>query len=296
MGTPYVEGLGWFVRRAPDPEPVIAFFREVVGLPVIRETGRSTMFWAGETTVFEVGYGGQPNPPYTDRAQAPVTPIWRCANIQATIDRLTAHGVTFINDFTRDHNRLAYFLDPAGNVTGLQERFPSSPRPQDIEARRRWEAGPRQLPGVDPLPPDLQHLGWVVYRVPRPRAEIAFLTDAFGLAIGHDYGEHGALLELDPVTLWEISAGGGPPAPITDVHDLNNCAILRVRNFDALITRLRAREVRFVQEPLTFATGRIAFIVDAEGQVTGIQERLATSDRVEDREARRRQVSPRRET
>jgi predicted enzyme related to lactoylglutathione lyase len=281
-------GLGWFVRRTSDVERLASFFRDVVGLPVLREIGPSVHFWAGEATVFELAPGGRPNPDYTDRAQAPSVPIFRVHGIRGTIRRLREAGVRFINEFEREHNHLAYFLDPLGNVTGLQERYRSSDRAEDREAWRRWDAGETRIEGVPPLPPDLQHLGWVVFRSLDVPAQIAFYRDVVGLDVAVSYSDSNALLSLGDGVLLELSPGSSPQPRPTDRSEVTNTPVLRVRDLDGMVADLKAHGVHFVNDPFAIPGGRIAYFVDPENHLMGIQQRDRDSDRVEDREARRR--------
>src|SRR5262245_46894669 len=46
---PEILGLGWFVRRSPDAERLVAFYRDVIGFPILRRHGSMTAFWTGET-------------------------------------------------------------------------------------------------------------------------------------------------------------------------------------------------------------------------------------------------------
>lgn len=283
-----IQSLGWFVRRSPDPVRLSAFFRDVLGLPVLRTGPTHTMFWAGETSSFEVNLGGGPQPVYTDRSQAPCVPIFRAHDIDATIARLKKAGVTFINDFLREHNHLAYFLDPDGHVTGLQERYRTSPRDVDHEAWRRWDAGETRIPFVGPMPPDLQHIGWVVLRVKDVMAEIAFYRDVVGLKVEVDYGEHGALLGFGETALLEISEGC-PPQPIpNDRAEVPDTFIIRVRDTDESYEYLKSKGVHFVNPPFDITDGRLAYFTDPEGHLVGIQRRRPTSERAEDHEANRR--------
>ncbi|MCS6802911.1 MAG: VOC family protein [Chloroflexota bacterium] len=281
-------GLGWFVRRTHDVERLAAFFRDTVGLPVLREQGEAVQFWAGEATVFEIAPGGQPNPAYTDRAQAPCVPIFRVHGIRGTIQRLREAGVRFINEFEREHNHLAYFLDPLGNVTGLQERYRTSDRPEDREAWRRWDAGETRIDGVAPLPPDIQHIGWIVFRSLDVPAQIAFYRDVVGLEVAVSYSETNALMRLGDGVLLELSPGSSPQPRPADRGDVTNTPVLRVRDLDTLVADLQAKGVDFVNLPFDIPFGRIAYFVDPENHLVGLQERRPESDRVEDREARRR--------
>lgn len=283
-----IVGLGWFVRRTNDVEGLTRFFRDVVGLPVLREHGGIAQLWAGEATVFEIAPGGRPNPEYTDRAQSPSVPIFRVHGIRGTIQRLRDAGVRFINEFERDHNHLAYFLDPLGNVTGLQERYRTSDRAEDREAWRRCDARETRIEGVGPLPPDIQHIGWVVFRSLDVPAQIAFYRDVVGLDIAVSYSDTNALLSLGDGVLLELSPGSSPQPRPSDRSEVTNTPVLRVRNLDEMVADLKAKGVHFVNDIFAIPFGRIAYFVDPENHLMGLQERSPESDRVEDVEARRR--------
>ncbi|GIW06511.1 MAG: hypothetical protein KatS3mg060_1316 [Dehalococcoidia bacterium] len=281
------QGIGWFARKSPDPHPTIDFYRDVMGLPGIRGRAYSQMFWVGDTTVLWVSIGGTRPPVYTDRSQAPLIPVFRCHGIQTTIDRLTAAGVTFINDFRPEpYNRLAYFLDPSGNVTGLQERSRESPRPQDREAWRRWDAGETRVEGLPPLPPDIQELGWVVLRVTDLARSTAFYRDVVGFPLVHER-PGGAMFSLGETVLMDIQPGGEPQPPFADRKDANNCVIMRVHGLDELADEMAAKGVQFVNPPFD-GSGRLAYFTDPDGILWGLQERLPGSPRPEDIEAERR--------
>jgi predicted enzyme related to lactoylglutathione lyase len=282
-----VQGLGWYVRRSADPAKLAVFYRDVFGLPVLRSSPTVTMFWAGETSVFEINMGGSPQPAYTDRSQAPCAPIFRVHGFESTMARLKAAGVPFINDFTREYNRLAYFLDPDGHVTGIQERNRQSPRDADAEAWRRWDAGETRLPGADPMPPDLQHLGWIVVRVNNQGRQTAFYREVVGLDAAI-VGTPGLMLDLGDTVLFEVGEGC-PPQPIpSDRTEVSNTFILRVHDIDGIVADLKRQNVHFVNEIFEIPSGRLAYFVDPEGHLVGLQQRSPSSERIEDREANRR--------
>jgi predicted enzyme related to lactoylglutathione lyase len=283
----HYHGVGWFARKTPDPHPTIDFYRDVVGFPGIRGRAHSQMFWVGETTVLWISRGGTRPPVMTDRAQAPVVPVFRCHGIQGTIDRLKAAGTVFLNDFRPEpYNRLAYFLDPSGNVTGLQERSRESPRPHDREAWRRWDAGETRIEGLPPLPPDIQSLGWVVLRVTDLDRSKAFYRDVVGFPLVSER-DGGAMFDLGETVLLDIQPGGEPQPPIADRTEANNCVMMRVHRLDELAAKLAANGVRFVNPPFD-GSGRLAYFTDPDGILWGFQERLPTSPRAEDIEAARR--------
>lgn len=287
--TPWTMRLGWFVRRTPDPEQLADFYERVVGLPVLRRYGKATMFWLGGTTSFEVAAGGGRAPAYADRTEAACYPIVRCYDIASEIARLRAADVPFINDFKiDDENHIAYFLDHAGHVFGIQQRTRASERPEDIELLRRWESGEWRLEGAGDLPPSWQAIGWVAVRGVNPGRLIAFYREILGLPVRYQPREDLALLALDETTLLEVGAGAkSVPAP-NDRTEASNAFLLRVTGLEALLADLRHKGVRFVNEPFEVDGGTIAYISDPEGHVVGVQERWESSTRIEDIAASRR--------
>jgi predicted enzyme related to lactoylglutathione lyase len=279
-----IQGFGWFVRRSMQPEKLSAFYRDVVGLPVLRGSPSVTMFWGGESNVIEVNTGGAPNPGYTDREQAPCVPIFRVHGYDSVMKRLQDAGVKFINDITREYNRLGYFLDPDGNVTGIQERNRQSPRDADHEAWRRWDAGETTMPGSPPMPPDIQHIGWVVNRYEDSDAMLQWYQDVVGL----DMAVPPRMLNLGDTVLFE-GGDGCPRQPIPkDRTEVSNTFILRCHDIDGIVADLKSKGVQFVNEIFPIPGGRLAYFVDPEGHVVGLQQRTSESERAEDFEANRR--------
>jgi predicted enzyme related to lactoylglutathione lyase len=246
-----------------------------------------TMFWLGEVFSIECLPGGGARPEYTDRTQVPMIPVIRSHAVGGVIDRLQAAGVRFINDLTQHNYRIAYFVDPSGSVTGVQERFPESMRAPDHEAKRRWEAGTTTIPDVPPMPADLHALGWVIMRVADVGRETAFYRDVIGLDVIEDGGRE-TWLSLNETAVLGLLPGGAPAPIPADRSEVNDTFILRVQDIDGIVADLRAQGVRFVNEPFDIPGGRLAYLADPEGRTIGIQQRFPSSDRAEDAEAARR--------
>src|SRR4051812_10245006 len=86
----HIQGLGWFVRRARDPERLAAFYQEALGLPVLRRSANSVSLWMGETAVLEIAEGGHAAPAYTNRNQATCYPVFRVYNFGRILERVRA--------------------------------------------------------------------------------------------------------------------------------------------------------------------------------------------------------------
>ena len=291
-----IQGIGWLARRTPDPWSTVAFYRDVLGITQLRdrdwaetdkERNSSIMMWAGESTAFWVTEGGTRPPVFTDRNQEGVVPLWRVYGIDGVVDRITKAGATIINDMRNDDRRIIYFLDPSGNITGLQERARTSDRDEDQEAYRRWDAGETTIAGVKPLAPDLQHLAWIVIFSHDPESEVKFWSEIMGLEAK---GSNGNMLPVGEGMLLEISKraeGWNDPTP-TDRKDVNNVPILRVHGLDSMYEEMASKGVRFTNTPFHGRTGALAYFLTPSGQVFGLQERDPNSVRMEDQEADRR--------
>lgn len=268
--------IGWFVRRTPAPEETAAFYRDVVGLPVLRTSDETRIFWAGETMAFCISAGGSRPPRYRDRTDTTCIPVFRCFDLASVLARIDAAGLPVIRERHLVQGRLAYILDPSGNVTGFQERYRFSARPEDREAFRRLDAGEHLLPGVPPMPTDLYGLGWVVCWFLDEQRAIAFYRDVIGLPdSGNPVNGGGALLSLGPTVLLDAKGGGRRQPVVTDHRAANNLFILRVADLAAEVERLRRHGVRFVREPFETGSSRRAYFADPEGQLIGLEERDA---------------------
>lgn len=279
-----IVGLGWFVRRSPDPNALRTFYRDVIGLPELR-AGEISAYWVGETMALELAPGGRPEPPYRDRTEAPCVPVFRVVSMERVVERLKAAGVVFLNEpFERPHSVFAYFLDPAGNVTGLAERRRTSPRPEDIEAWRRWDSGRLTLPGVRALPPHFISLGWVVLRCRNVGRVATFFHEVVGLDLAHETGDS-KVFAVGELERLEIAPGGTPQPIPHDRTEVSNTFLLRVDDADRLSGELLAAGARMINAPFDVPDGRVAYFVDPEGHLFGLQSRSSSSPRPEDREA-----------
>jgi predicted enzyme related to lactoylglutathione lyase len=274
--------LGWFMRRVPDRGPTVAFYRDVLGLPVLPVPRRAEMFWAGETMVFCIGDGGAEPPVFTDRTQSTCIPVFRCINLESVMERVTKAGRPVINDRQLDHGRLIYVLDPSGNVTGFQERYRNSTRQQDADAFRRIDNGENTLAGVGPMPPDIYGLGWIVSWFENEESQIAWYRDVAGFSeSGNPTHSGGAMLSLGTSVLFDAKGGGQRVPPVTNRLEASNLFIMRVDNFDEVVAGLKQRGAEFFHEPFDNG-GKLAYIVDPEGQLIGFQQRHDDSPRPED--------------
>ncbi len=287
-----IQGLGWLVRRTDDPQGLAAFYSDVIGLPLLRTHGTTTVFWCGETVVMGINSGGRPQPRYSDRSEAPSMPIFRVHSMEHTTMQLRERGVEFVNEpFDIDGGVLAYIRDPGGHITGLQERSESSDRPQDIEWRKRRDTGELSVLNAPNVDGHIGGLGWIVVRCTDLAAEIEFYRDTLGFDVMMS-GERAALLALGETLILEIALGC-PPQPVpTDRAEVPDIFLLRVDDSDTLAAQLEKIGVHRIGEVhrTEDGGGTIHYFLDPENHLFGIQSRAKASERVEDVEARRRRA------
>lgn len=285
---PSIQGIGWFWRRVPDPDPVIAWYRDVVGLPELRgRAGESAMLYTGDTSVLWITRGAERPPELTERSQQTVIPVLRCRDIDAVEKRLVAGGGRLLQGGTTHDSRLSYVVDPSGNITGLQSRAAHMSRIEDQEADRRWAAGLPVIEGIPPLPKDIQGLDWVLVFTPEPARSIAFYQEVLGLPMTDPRAK---MLYLGETALMGNLPGGAAPPRPQHRNEVPNGVILRVHGLDAMMAAMKAQGVEFLNEDIVTRddAGKLAYFFDPQGVLVGLQERMPISERAEDREATRR--------
>ena len=289
-----IQGLGWLVRRTADPAGLGAFDRDGVGLPVLRTHGATTVFGCGETVVMGINEGGREQRRYRDRSEAPFMPVFRVRSMDRATALLRERGVEFVNDpfpIGGGEGILAYFRDPGGHITGLQERNEASARPKDVEWRRRRDSGELAVPGAPALQGEIAGLGWIVVRCTDLDAQVAFYRDALGLDVLMR-GERAALLDIGGTLTLEVALGCPPEPRPADRGEVPDAFLLRADDASALGAEVEAAGARRVGP--THRTddggGAIDYFLDPENHLFGVQTRSESSMRVEDIEARRRRA------
>lgn len=269
-------GVGWYRRRVQDLPATVAFYRDVIGLPVVEQSPERVAFWAGEKTLLEILAGGPPPPGYTDRDQAPCAFHLRAYPVESVLERTNKAGAAIVNDFQRDVNHLVYILDPAGGVVGLNQRYPGSPRPEDNEAIRRraetdWRRPSDPKYGSGLLPEDAGPLAYVMTRGTDIQGLADFYKDTFELAES-SRSDTNCLLVLNDVSLTEI-AGGCPPQPLpSSPADVMDYFVLRVESLADALKDLQNRGVRLLGEVREDSRGKESYLLDPENHLVGIRE------------------------
>lgn len=132
----------------------------------------------------------------------------------------------------------------------------------------------------------IQSLGWVVRRTEDPMPPGEFYRDAVGLAEvrRRDTDKaHNIMLWAGMYTSFETIWQGRPHPPVETIEDAEVIPIFRVRDFDAVRTRLENANTRFLPSPSDH-DGTLYF-TDPDGFVSGIRAPEPGSDLAPDMEA-----------
>lgn len=289
--NPTYQSLAYFMRRPTGfhTEELTPFYRDVVGLPVMRDYGDSAIImWAGEYLVFEIKCDDHPPGSETDPASAACIPIFRSHDLAATRERLAAHGYAAFGEQATEFGQTAFILGPDGHLIGFQERSGSSPLAADREALERWQRGDTRLAELPALPQDIQYLSRVVRHV----ADVDKVSDFYECVFGLDLvGREGSsvLFDLGDTVLLEIAPGGAAGEIPEDRSSVPNSIIVRIHEFEDFVDGLKSRGARFSGQQVNYTTGtKLLYVADTEGNLTGIEERTLYGEYDEDVEADRR--------
>lgn len=289
------QSLGWWMRRPTGfADPVDGrgalndYYTRVVGLPLLRQGGLASLFWAGEDLVFEIKTGDDPAP----LDPAPLLPIFRSHDLAATCARFARAGYAVESEEVTEHATTVWLRGEDRMPLGFEQRSERSPFAADSEALRRWRAGAPTLDGCAPLAPELQYLSRARRRVADLPAAVAFYRDVVGLdPVGTDGSvEDGAqVLSLGDTVLLELVPGGvARPAP-ADRSELPDTFISRIHGFAPYVDGLTADGVTWVGEQIHYETGpKLAYFADPEGLPIGVESRTLWGSYPDDVEAERR--------
>ncbi len=253
-----VQSLGWYVLRAPDPVPLIRFYRDVLGLSELR--GRETppeqasaMLWAGGTTVFEpnrLRTGDDLTGSVSSIETSSLLPIFHSADLKATQGRLNLQPAT-------QHGHTYYYQDPLGFLFGLEAA--STPEP------------PSSYTGVDSLAADITRLGRLEYRTGNPDQVAAFYRDVLGLKpMAPPHNNH---LDMgDGAMLAILSGGTAASLKVADREDATMVPVFRLYGYDTYVEIMKDNQVPCLQE-VELTGGRLWYGWDPAGQLFGFQER-----------------------
>lgn len=262
--TEGVQGVGWYVVRAPSPLPLIEFYRDGLGLGDFRSGSELAMLWAGGVTVFEPNTG--PNQEeFVHFDDAPFVPIFLSSDIQTTLARVEAFAGERLQDSVEEHDGVRYFRDPAGYFFGLTDsadQWNSVPPNPVIKA----EVAKRS---------DIQGLVALRVHAPDPEAMAAWYRDTVRLTVIKGQGDAWDL-DLGGGTTLQIRRGGRVRTPPKDRSEESLVPVYRVYGLESLRQRLAsspAEEIQVFEQ----TGGTIWYGADPAGAVVGFQERRMPS-------------------
>lgn len=275
----------------PEDEAVTTFYRDAVGLPVMRSYPGIQMLWCGEDIAFELKYD-TPDVPEPDPRTAQFVPVLRSYNLDATRARLTAAGYPPVLEEEGEHGRGFTVVGPDRRPTGFQYRSPDSPLAADREALRRWRAGEQGLPNTGAMAPELQYLSRIVLHASDVARSSAFYASALGLDDVETEGD-ARLHSLGDTTLLQISPGGPVRSVPADRFEAASAFLLRCHDLAGLTHDAVAGGARPVGDEIVYVTGpdadvRIRYLADPDGAVVGLIQRTDAGGGEEDFEAMRR--------
>jgi len=288
-----IYALNVFVRYVPTGSNLVNFYRDVVGLPLLRTYGAAPadLYWGGEASIFEtVEIAGKGLAPEPDADAASLVPIFRTPDLAAALAELNGKGLSAARLQEGARGLEAYFLDPVGRLFALREAPLDSLRPEDVEARRRLRRGEAFNPGCGPMPPSIQELGWIVRRCADLDRQTLFYEQALKLPRLSDLDDRRRFDLGDNVVL-ELAPGGRALADAAERYDNTDAVILRASDTPALRRSAVQHHGRVVTEKLNIYWADLAFIADPEGGVFGLEQafhpgeyapgRLALSENLE---------------
>lgn len=274
-----------YIRRPNVPADVLTpFYRDVVGLPIIRPVGEMVTFWAGEDLGFEIKCDDLDRGDHADPSQAQCLPLFRTYDLAATTLRLDGADVSWSTDRT-EYGVRVWAACPDGHLIGFEERSVESPLASDQEAATRWLHAKPRLADLPALPGELQYLNRIVTRVDDVAGVSGFYSDVLDLdLLGYESGS--ALHSLGDTVILEIAPGGFRRDPPTDRIEVANVLMTRVHDLDDCLTDAVSGGARLCGDVIEFFTGtRAAYLIDPEGNLFGVQQRTLWGDYPEDLES-----------
>jgi predicted enzyme related to lactoylglutathione lyase len=273
-----IQSLSWWVRRLPDCDPAGFCFRDHLGLPMLGQRGRGWdgplgslfIFSGGGFFEFELMPGGRSHDEYIRPEQQDEIPIFRTFDLDLALAAVHAAGCRVLHGGEDDAT--VFFADPSGALNGLRAASLDSSEHCDVVARERHAVGGDVLAGYKPMPATVFDLGWVRMHVADVASQVAFYRDVVGLDVLRDDGDAGATLWLGDIARLEIRPGGAVQPLAEDRASVPEMWMLRVRDMDGVVQALKDADVTFVNEPWWLTGGELAYFVDPENHLVGIQD------------------------
>lgn len=272
-----IMSFGWYMRRTEDAERLAQFYRDVLGLPLLRGQQPVFMFWAGETLVFELKSDEAPvNHRETDPHTAPCVPVFLVHRLDRLLKRLTASGVDVIQDLLIENGREAFVLDPDQQLIGFREISADSLHPTEAEAQEQHGSATTFDPGCAAMPSDIKKLGWITCRYRDPIKAARFYEHVIGLEpIAERLNRH--CFNFGDGTVLEIAEGGPELALPSDRTEVTNSYILRLQQTGPFRRRLEKLGVPWPNSHIQWKRAHLAYFADPENHIVGVEERYHPS-------------------
>jgi hypothetical protein len=283
-----VQALAYVMRRPTRvrPEVVVAFYRDVLGLPVAADHGSVVQHWLGQNSLLKLTFGDDPERREGDPGSAACVPVLLSRSLNRTVARLRGAGCEPVGSADGPCGRTVFVRGPDDLLTGIEQRTAGSPWPADRWAREQPAGTPFRLADLPALPADLQHLSRIHVRCPDVVAMTGFYR-ALGLDVLGSDGD-AVLVDLGEHVTLSIGPGGAGHPPAASRAELPTSITLRVLDLDALLADLQAVGIAATGRVEDYPNGtRIAYVGDPAGGLVGLAQR-ETSEEIEDVEARRR--------
>ncbi len=260
-------GPGWYMRRTPNADRLIPFYRDGLGTSVIRGEEPVYFLWAGESYIIELKAEKPPREErVTDPDVHPCTPLFHTRDLNVTLARLLRAGGELISSSETPFGREAFVLDPDRQIVGLRE-------PIGGETALGRSAVSEYNPGCAPLPDDLIGLRSIVRRVADMETMITFYRDVIGFKeVGPVNGRH--LFDQGEGVHLELAPGGAVQTPPQDRVEITNHFIVRVVEHDAFNQALKDAGVKFSNDSFRWNSADMSICIDPEGHIMGFEERF----------------------
>jgi predicted enzyme related to lactoylglutathione lyase len=115
-------GIIWAGLQVADLDKQVVFYRDIIGLRLIRKSESWAVFDAGGGNLFELSHGGESSALPKSSRQQPLVIGFRVDNLPEVVQLLQEMGVNFITEIeSYKSTRWVKFADPEGNVLELKE-------------------------------------------------------------------------------------------------------------------------------------------------------------------------------
>lgn len=116
------QGFIWGGLYVEDVERAILFYRDVLGLPLLRRSESSATFAFPNGALFGLFSGGIASSTAKTPEQQSLELGFRVNDLDAAIEELEAKGVQFVSEIGHwEKSRWIYFADPEGNTLEIAE-------------------------------------------------------------------------------------------------------------------------------------------------------------------------------